>query len=1635
MVYLGSTVLHLKPFTPPFLRAELVERALKSKSRPNGGVERARGGYYQDYSLLYYLLLRLADYPDLVATIEAVEDATVRYDVGTPTTASSPGAPTRITEFIQCKKREQPTGSAQAGLNDGDPWIEGRYTRSDLDGWVCQDRGGTPLIARLDSDEGLFYTALVFGTFDNTLFAFAPEPIRDYLPINYPFPDRRAAFPAQFCHLHDPLPSAGDRFGTATARRRVRLIRTASPEAMRANCLLLLEQDAAFKVVASRALDVLKELFRLVSTAATTQGTLTGGELQAVIAQGRAGQGRWENGAKILEHGRDAAADLERGEALGWADFAKGRFAERSEFDAAWVAASLPGALMVVSGAVGTGKTTLCRRLLYEFQRQAPTHSTFYLAVQPEWILAEETEFLKANLHLDALFIVDDEHLAVEELEELIQTFLDAQAITRARLVISTKINYGRAGGLAQGRTSGLLREAALISLPNQDLENLRGLLAQARARGCFSSSLSDRDLAVASKGVFGIAMLIASVGQRGYDHRRLETLLASQEFRTRLRTWILDRLRPGVASLEDFETRVLPVFLLGAFSLPIPEYYTGALPAMINAGFVEEIYPEKGGAAGYTVENSNLAFLLQMQHVDLLQTTLQSYIDRFPEWLPRVLTRTAEWPQSRDRFLPALIDANLDQIRSAVRRGYHSLSESASLLELLHRINPRGATEIFEEWIKPRGGPNRAFTRSLVERATSAAELRYALEVCRRLDRQIHELANVIDIDESHIELIRLLITSASCQVDQAGACLAQLWHVDADAAEELNDDLVESDHFRERLVAAAQDGSTLSELLRYCQFTKRFDRLRVYDLIEYRLRCEEKAGRLLVSSETAHPLARFLTGLRAVHPLEAARVLQSVWETQPARLLQAASRETDLDALIQALYSFSLNHRGVAIQVTSALVSRLPDLVNREPKYAVIGASLNWIRRHISRKLAASVAAQVEIGRIRDLLSGETRYADTVGRFLHQFAEILPEAATSLVEGLDYQELLRRCRLPRLRDVTIVVAGFLRAAGPERRTALLDQMHGDHQLVELFSDRWHQAGTASECAFCILQLQQASLTNTEIRRLLGEAGVDDIIERLRSLIGARTPLTHTANGLLGLARLELGAAKEVLGKYLGNVSASDPSARRGSRDRFGARRGSSAGFAGSRDLVEIGCLLHVASSIDEELGRQLAAGLDVHWVVHAAESERNLGRLTVFLGGLAHASRSLARHVVEGLSSEELWRDQYEHNESAENLGNYSRVLRTISKRRAREFGAYMFSEFGEELLGHLRTEVNLSVIANWVRILRRSTGGQNEQCLAQLALIANESAEYDGSLWRLLDVAEAFIEANDLATARSLCQQIMASRSQINALDRPHDWIAAVCRCLHMERVLKDDGLVATLLTPLRPEVLSKMILNTGDLLVAAWMCFMIGADDRLQGSVPEGRLAELQQELQQRAAQQRPSLKRLLTLCFAQAPDAVLDEAVDGVDWSAHDSWEAGLALLALQVTGKWAGGQHLLARVSHTDLLRPVLERAGAAEQSNLSFALTVYLHHAAGRLLVNAALRRELAERREEESSAAVNWLISNYASASDVARLPYYVWSYLRDTVLRATYLPWEKEVEEVVDSLAFGHRHRSDLASLATT
>lgn len=81
---------------------------------------------------------------------------------------------------------------------------------------------------------------------------------------------------------------------------------------------------------------------------------------------------------------------------------------------------------------------------------------------------------------------------------------------------------------------------------------------------------------------------------------------------------------------------------------------------------------------------------------------------------------------------------------------------------------------------------------------------------------------------------------------------------------------------------------------------------------------------------------------------------------------------------------------------------------------------------------------------------------------------------------------------------------------------------------------------------------------------------------------------------------------------------------------------------------------------------------------------------------------------------------------------------------------------------------------------------------------------------------------------------------------------------------------------------------------------------------------------------------------------------------------------------------------------------------------------------------LSCIIRKQLSDRLEDEAVSGTSWLLQG--CPADIAGPPiYYLWSLLRDTVLRPTYLPWSEEVRREAERGISKEERRRDYDALS--
>ncbi|HEX8175420.1 MAG TPA: hypothetical protein VF543_09895 [Pyrinomonadaceae bacterium] len=1616
----------------------------------SGGSDQRRGAAYQDHSLLFYILSRLTAHPDLEAVIEAVEDAKIIYNI------DKDGSRVVITEYVQCKKREKPSnGQIHAGLTNQDRWIKGTFYVRELEDWLVTKREGVVTAKLLNDNPNAFYTALIFGYLTPKLELFVPTDVEDYLPILYPS-NLNEKFDVSHSHKAKSLKLHSKTYNKIISEeslKRVRILTTGSPQELETICWRMLTTPDLFGVSKHKVDSVLNELQRLILEASQIQGSITGSKLREIIQSGRMERGIWQEAGKVLKTGIERQANINEGETLSQYDFEHGHFAVYREMRQALEAIKDPGALVVISGSVGSGKTTLCKYLIYKFLSDKANRRAYYLSALPTTVLDDETDFLEQNIHSDTLFIVDDQHLAQAEVFSLIEKFWDYKTSGNAdaRLVISSKINYGRTESLGEGHTSSLLRHAIQINLPLNSRETVEQLISQIKQSTNLETQLSTREIANLSDGVLGVALIIARCARRLSGDLSLEGIFTAHNLRSQIARWILSYL-PELKETSDFENKVVPLFVISAFGLPIPEDYSRSVIVELNrVGFLEPYETENTNHL-YRAVDINLAFILQEQYKHAHLAILKDYVTRYPQWLPMALTRVADWKESQEtlkqlsRSKFELIVRNISAITSP-----YSLKDRTNILQAIRSSSRYTSNRVFERWAYPAEQPNDYFFIDVIAKAGTARELTSFLKLAERFDKDLQILpdmaATQLMRDES--QSVLSLIKDKSCRLDDAAATIRALKAFSKGFAEQLYKEFTASEEFDAKLSGTEVADDGLSILLRFCEEIKRVDQVEAYKRLETHLPPEKIIQTTLGHISGINTLSVFLLRLHHLQPRLAANLVSELWDNHKSKVESLLRRERYLDTLTQDFYAFSRINKIITIRIANEIFDRLLFLFQNENKFSIIGSTIESTWKYTSRKLSLRLCESMDKNKILGLLLNERRYADKVGRFLFYLSKASGPTAAWFEEQLDYKYFLRAARIPRLRDLIILIRGFLMAASFRRIDKLKQKMLSDPELISSFNRQWKMAVHLSDIGFCLVALIESNLSRNEIRRLLGFNNLSEFTRDIERRFAEADSLLHIANGLYGVAQYNPLLAKSVLRQYVNRI-ANRAKSQTGHRDSASQADEPTNEFFYNKNLVELGCLLQISSAINSDDARRLVkmkfavenplraggdGGQTEPEVLQTAVKEFNLGRLTIFLTGLQQSSRHYALIAVQKTCSESNWQKLYEETEVMERLIQYIRALQGISVKKAAEFIEFLFSNHASKIIESLKYEANLLLIANWLQALAK-TGQEFRQLYAPpLINSLKEAVEYDSHLWHLLESAEALLQIGSYQEATEICDYILSEAPLMDSVRNLNNWLVLMHKALHIEQKCNlpdfagnltrymDDAQLSTLLAPKGQEILSGF----------AYQLFKANQSpslDRLRAKV----LSE-QHNIIQAATEAPDSIIKLIALILSEAPVSYVLSTIENIEWLESNSWELGLAALLFNIIYADEAETFPIHLNTHSDVFKEFMTKNLNKHSTNLEFALTLYLaYYIKLDETMLSRLREQARARAEDESLSATRWLLNNFEDVKALKGMSYYIWSYLQKTVLRPIYLPWTNDVERVVRFASQQSRQRN-LSDLATT
>lgn len=1593
-----------------------------------GGIRAQRGFLSQTYTLLFYLLVRFDNHRDLEAVIESSEGEDAKFSYLIHDGKES----VKVVELIQCKKRESGKSTdIHAGAMKGDEWAAGKINLSDLSSWIEKKRPEHSAADLLAAADQLYYTAIVFGELANKVSKFVPEKLRAASSFRWPSTNFSQEFPVDYRHKQDPV--LGRSFGTLDIRQRVRVLRVPSPFEMEAQCELLLRQ--LYGVSQRRSADVVQKLRIEIENRGVAEDEenrrLLPRDLDTIIAQGQISQGYWQEAQEFLEQNKTSGADANKGEPPRWIDFKENRYLHRSEFEMAWAALEREGRV-VVSGPAGTGKTTLSQFLAFRFLSQDPVRRAYYLPVSPIESLEDEIEFLKSQVYSETLFIVDDQHLARKEVESLIQTFMDYQqeGRTRAWLIVTSNITFTRTLAPVGGRRGSELSQASSVRLLPVSEDEMQHILKLLSANG-LHLPLPAHVLASVSDGNIGLALILASCARDLKLKHSWRRLFDNKTLGNTLEDWILQRLGHA-GDYQFFAKEVAPVFIIGSYGISVPKDFTGAVEPLHDAGFLESVEAQPGAVPVFRPVNLRLAFIIDRQHNKQRVETANKYFDQYPKQLPVLCEQLAAYDYNLPT-LEQLFKQNEKDFVKTINDRFEPLSlvEISKILSSLYEAARHEGVKLLRTVAAPLGQPDVRFFSNFIslDRSKDISSLKNFFEVTYRIERFLVRRLAEEQLGWTEADFILGLCKLGNSHLDEIAACLHAISRCSREFATQLYDALKQSPAFAAKIELTDKDPRGLSIWTRFCEEIRTLNRVECYAYMEEHLP-QDKVLRSILSNPDLNSISRLLFRLRRINPRMAAEIFSTLWQDHSGTLERLLLNENQLDALRAYLNALARINRRLTIRFTYNILDHLHTLVHKETRYRQIGSTVQFLRGRTSMNIARSTLEAIDKQRVLLSMQQEDRAWDLVGRNLYDYAQISPDVAAWFEEHLSYSGVLQ-IHIFRLQNLVHVIRGFLVAAKPERKVVLLHTFMNDHALLEELRHGWDDANNLTEIAFALSLLLDIPLAQPQIFALLGipnEAVFHT--DFLRKFMREKS-LFHIANGLFGVAKFDVDVADAALRMYVEKISNEAQLTESGEGDGRGQSRRRNVrrlprGYE-PNNLVDIGCLLQVAAAIEPTSARQLAMLLELNRFSTYAADETNLGRLTVFMAGLHNASRKLAHKFVQAISTKEIWERQFLENEELENVLHFARTMGHISRSQAREYVQFVFENHKDEVESFLEVEANLMLVSNWLRILRVCDVEFAQQHADSISPLLLSVAELDTRLYNLLEATEAAMEGGFTSVADQMAGRALEETRQMRSVRKLQDWLTLLHKSLYIGRELHMPDFPLQLFSSMEGWHLAMILQFDGQALLPAYTYYLMKRlEDKGLERFKEA-VIELRPEILKAAREERHSLYKALALMLVGANIEEIKATCDSLDWK--QPWEIGL--VALLFANKFPGEQYTFTpKGIPLNEWQDLLQRELDEHTNNLEFGLTLHLLAASGAAQDIEKYQNDSIARSQDEMIGAIRWLLTQKPGEIHFNQQEHYLWFMLKGTVLRSTYLSWEREIESAVSSATFKQTYTRDLS-----
>jgi len=1292
----------------------------------------------------------------------------------------------------------------------------------------------------------------------------------------------------------------------------------------------------------------------------------------------------------------------------------------------------------------------LANYLLFRFINNDDRRLAYYLRITSNLSLAAEIEFLKNQIDTHSLFVVDDQHLAFDEVEMLAQTFADYHAIgkARARLVVTSAHTFGKTGRGRRGRET-VLSQAILIRLIYGETDKIRNNISEIRSKTGLITPLSDTELVSLSGGNLEVALILARCAQDLKARIPIKTLFESNGLKQAIRDWIL--LKSGNGAGDAFGSEMISVFIVGASFLPIPSDFNSSVQTLFDAGFLEqETIGSVTTSDNFFVHNYWLAKLIKTQYESRELNVLSAYIKKYPKLLPLFCERLVEtgqgasvlkgiFQEDRDSLVATLNDPlqpiKLDDISKILRSINHADhgGEDARFLRALMSADGSPNLRFFSRFIRP-------------ERVQETPSVAVFFNTLHNIDRYVAKEVAANTIKDEQINLVLQLFAEPDCRLDHIGLCLRAINRCSREFALTLYERLKEpfgtdeeqrtpSSLLAQKILQVRDDPRELHVWVRFCEEIRFVHRRDCYDYLDQYLP-KNKLLAALINATEFNQIGPLLLRLHNLYPKMAATILSETVGDNPGLIERLLRNDPKVITLSDDLFVLSRLNKRLAVPVAFRLKEKIQELIKIEEHYNEVASVLNQLSNSISFQLAHEVSKTVNRSVILTDFQRDIHRVSMVGRSLYNVAQVSQELADWFGQRLNYEDFINDIYTRFVYNYGHLIRGFLAAADPEtdRREKLLDHLLSNHNLIKELNRIWLTRCNLTEVGFLLSHLLSIPITISNVLQLIGVDTLGTFRKQILGKFRTENSTLHITNGLFALAKIDVGIATEALDIYIHRLhpeSASTTS--RPQRYKKRDRRPRLPEDYRADDLTDLGSLFRVAAAIDTSRAQRVAELIDIDEYVAYSLRESNLGRLAVFIQGLHEASRTHARQFVEKIGTKEVWEKQYIENDILDNTIHYARSLGHVSRAKAFEFVRFLLQQdtSRNDLYFTLQIQANLQLISNWLRLLR--FGGQTfvSEQIGNLTGFLISTAEYDTRLQALLGAAEALVECREFGIAEHFALRAQEQESQMQSINQLHRWIDVFHQTQRIARELNRPDFLSVMFSRYKDWYFFPKLFAPAEKqpLLLAYTFHLLHARNDFD-SLRKG-VHERQDQILMAAREEKRIIIRAIALILARAPIEEINQAADSFE--SRYLWEYGL--LALTFSNEFPTNRNpFLVKLETQGLDWPSTALQELNDRSsNLEFALTLYLAKVSG---VSDTLLEEFmieaGKRADDEVVGSARWLLTWNVKFNNLPSGHHYLWAIIKRTVLRQTYLTWENDLEEAVNNAAFQLRQTRDFQAL---